>query len=229
MLKLKSIIAKAIGFIRKIVASAALAEKCEAAFRPVVRSVRAALNPRLLAGMVSAILLVGCATDKHWDALMILAPKDGGEAVHAVVQVPSKMAKGSSDIALNVEGDVYKGKMICAKEGFTSQSSSGAVGSGGGWAFGGGSSSTVANLSACRATLISGEKSMLCEVAGTWEDVTSEARENANAVLAVLAFPTAFLSAALIDHDLAPIGTGECRKNDGTIYVVQIVEPPQEE
>ena len=222
---LKSIIAKATDFIRKVVDSAAFAEKCEAAFRPVVHSVRAALNPRLLAGMFAVVLLTGCA-DRHWDALMILAPKDGGEAVHAVVQVPSEMAKGSSDIALNVEGDVYKGKMICTKEGFTSQSSSGAVGSGGGWAFGGGSSSTVANLSACRATLISGEKSMQCEIAGTSENVTSKAKRN---LMMALALPTAGIAVDMIGFDHAPIGTGECRKSDGTIYVVQIAEPPQEE
>ena len=209
---LQALVAKVINFARKIA-------------QTLAHCIPAAPKTRILTGISAVALLSGCAP-RHWDALMILAPKDGGQAYHSVVQVPRHMHQGSSDLVIHFDGDVYRGKMICSREGFTTESSGFATGSGGGFATAGGSGSTIANLSSCQATLISGEKSLQCQMSGASEEYTTTAQSVANLLLAV---PS--LGASLIApiSSYAPIGTGECRTSDGAVYAVQIAEPPKEE
>ena len=226
---LKNIVAKIQVAIRKAVA----------AFSPVVAvgvggapEVGGAPKMLLMAGCCfAAVLLAGCAP-RHVDALMIVAPKDGGKAFQSVVQVPDKMDQGSSEVVIDIENDVYRGKMVCTRGGFEGEfeTASGLVGWG--WMYseewtgvgvaGRGSGKTVNLLSVCRAALISGDQLMQCELSGGPENVTGNEKKFVRNLLLI---PT-FGFSRFIPDDYVPLGTGECRKSDGTAYVVQIVEPP---
>ena len=229
--------------LKNIVAKIQVAvRKAMAAFCPVVAvgvggapEVGGAPKMLLMAGCCfAAVLLAGCSP-RHMDVLMNVAPKDGGEGFQVVVQVPHNMRQGSSEVVIGIENDVYRGKMVCTRGGFEGEfeAASGLVGWGwlhseewtGVGAAAKGSGKTINLLSVCRAVLISGDRSMQCELSGGPENVTGNEKKFMRTLLLI---PT-FGFSRFIPDDYVPLGTGECRKSDGAVYVVQIVEPPRGE
>ena len=218
---LKNIAAKIQAAIRKALA----------AFSPVAADGGA--RTRLTAGCFAAVLLAGCSP-RHMDVLMNVAPKDGGEDFQVVVQVPHNMRQGSSEVVIAIENDVYRGKMVCTRGGveIISEETSGLIGWGGlyGDELAGSdfvdSRKVINSPTVCRATLISGNRSMRCKLAGGSLDVTSIGKELARAWLLI---PTIGLSYVALPDDYMHYGAGECRIGDGAVYAVRIVGPPEEE
>ena len=218
---LKNIVAKIQAAIRKALA----------AFSPVVAD---GAGTRLMAGCCfAAVLLAGCSP-RHMDVLMNVAPKDGGEGFQVVVQVPHNMRQGSSEVVIGIENDVYRGKMVCTRGGFEvkSQETFGFIGWGGlhGDERAGSdfvdSRKVIDSPTVCRATLISGNRSLQCELSGGSTDVTGIWKELAQTWLLI---PTFGLSYVALPDDYMHYGAGECRKSDGAVYAVRIVGPPGEE